>query len=226
MTPFRATYVPLLNYSEWLSIKNFFRMKLPAGEVKPLLLFTSHPPVITVGKRGKREHLLLDNEDCRRIPVFYVDRGGDVTLHDEGQINFYPLIKYEYGKRVERFVKKLELTVCYLLESYGIGVRLEEKFPGVWTDKGKIAAVGMSLKGGVVTDGVALYVNTNKELFKCIVPCGLKRGIASMRDFLKSVPDREEIVQRWTGILSSVFGVTIEYLPFYEIKELKNGLEI
>ena len=47
-----------------------------------------HPPVYTLGRNGKMEHLLNPGE----IPVIHIDRGGQVTYHGPGQLIAYILI--------------------------------------------------------------------------------------------------------------------------------------
>jgi lipoyl(octanoyl) transferase len=45
-------------------------------------LLVEHPPVITMGKSGKDEHLLLDKEHLKdkNIQYYKIDRGGDITF--------------------------------------------------------------------------------------------------------------------------------------------------
>ncbi len=61
------------------------------------LLFVEHPPVYTLGKSGKMDHVLI-NEDERRekgIQFFQTNRGGDITFHGAGQVVGYPIIDLE-----------------------------------------------------------------------------------------------------------------------------------
>ena len=58
------------------------------------LLWVEHPPVITLGKSGKNEHLLLDENQLRAKGIAYypTNRGGDITFHGPGQIVGYPIL--------------------------------------------------------------------------------------------------------------------------------------
>ncbi|MFY7979657.1 MAG: lipoyl protein ligase domain-containing protein, partial [Sediminibacterium sp.] len=47
------------------------------------LLFVEHPPVYTLGKNGKEEHVLISEKDRLKkgIEYFHINRGGDITFH-------------------------------------------------------------------------------------------------------------------------------------------------
>ncbi|HUP13296.1 MAG TPA: hypothetical protein VM187_13815, partial [Niastella sp.] len=46
------------------------------------LLFVEHPPVYTLGKSGKEEHVLINKDErtARGIQFFHTNRGGDITF--------------------------------------------------------------------------------------------------------------------------------------------------
>ena len=52
------------------------------------LVFCEHPHVYTLGKSGKPEHLLLDEDGLRAMNAVYypINRGGDITYHGPGQL--------------------------------------------------------------------------------------------------------------------------------------------
>ncbi|MGC1406641.1 MAG: hypothetical protein WA938_07885, partial [Candidatus Dormiibacterota bacterium] len=59
------------------------------GELaEDVLLLLEHPPVYTMGRGGKAEHLLNGEEGLRAsgAEYFEVDRGGSVTYHGPGQL--------------------------------------------------------------------------------------------------------------------------------------------
>ena len=83
-------------------------------EIPDLLLFLEHPHVITLGRRGNRSHLIASPAvlESMKIPLFHVERGGDVTYHGPGQIVIYPIINLkEYGYRLVRYVTQLEEVI-------------------------------------------------------------------------------------------------------------------
>ncbi|MBO9640942.1 MAG: lipoyl(octanoyl) transferase, partial [Siphonobacter aquaeclarae] len=60
--------------------------RLPETEQVPTtnyLFFVQHPPVFTLGKSGKPEHLLEDEHVLQEqgIQYYKINRGGDITYH-------------------------------------------------------------------------------------------------------------------------------------------------
>lgn len=61
------------------------------------LLFCEHPPVYTLGKSGKKEHVLMSDAELEQqgIAFFHTNRGGDITFHGLQQIVGYPILDLE-----------------------------------------------------------------------------------------------------------------------------------
>jgi lipoyl(octanoyl) transferase len=147
------------------------------------LLFVEHPHVITIGRDGHRENLLAPEATLRQagIELYETDRGGDVTYHGPGQIVAYPIIDLREWKRdVGAFVRAIEQVLIDTLADFGIPSRRIAGLTGVWTDQGKIAAIGVHLSRWVSTHGWALNVSTDLRYFEHIVPCGLAKPVTSM----------------------------------------------
>src|SRR3546814_816463 len=78
-------------FNETVRIKTGNR-QLPDGMAPVItpdyLVFCEHPHVFTLGKSGKVDHLLLDEEALTKVNAsFYkINRGGDITYHGPGQI--------------------------------------------------------------------------------------------------------------------------------------------
>ena len=67
----------------------------------------------------------------------------------------------------------------------------------MWTEAGKIAAMGIRVSAGVSLHGFALNVNTDLASFGLIVPCGIQdRPVASMSALLGRELDLEEVADR------------------------------
>ena len=58
------------------------------------LILCEHPPLITVGRKGSRAHILCGPEElcARRWPIRWVNRGGGCLLHLPGQLAVYPIL--------------------------------------------------------------------------------------------------------------------------------------
>lgn len=128
-----------------------------------------HPRIFTLGKAGKREHIL----DAGDIPVINVDRGGQVTYHGPGQIVVYLLLDLNrLGIGVRELVTCLETALVDTLAEYGIKAASKKEAPGVYVDGRKIAAVGLRVRKGCCFHGIALNVEMDLEPFARINPCG------------------------------------------------------
>ena len=135
------------------------------------LWFLEHPPVFTLGRNGRREHLHNSGE----IPVLEVDRGGQVTYHGPGQLVVYTLLDLNRRQLgVQSLVRKLEQAVIDLCADYGIESQRREKAPGVYVDHRKLAALGLRVRKGCAFHGLSLNIDMDLAPFAMIDPCGYK----------------------------------------------------
>nr|MBC7613343.1 lipoyl(octanoyl) transferase [Pseudopedobacter sp.] len=82
-------------FADTIAIKTKNRNHPEEEEITPnQLVFVEHPPVYTLGKSGKPEHLLLDEKGLKEKQATYykINRGGDITYHGPGQIVGYPIL--------------------------------------------------------------------------------------------------------------------------------------
>eukprot|EP01035_Chromulina_nebulosa_P008428 gene8428-11421_t len=102
------------------------------------LLFCEHPHVYTLGKSGKPENLLVDEEGLKNIHATYykINRGGDITYHGFGQMVVYPIWDLEtyFYTDIHRFLRDLEEVVIMTLADYGIEAGRVDGLTGVWID--------------------------------------------------------------------------------------------
>jgi lipoyl(octanoyl) transferase len=164
-----------------------------------LLLVEHDPPVITVSRRrGARRHLTAtDGElEAAGVEVAETDRGGDITYHGPGQLVAYPILDLNVLRlRVHSYMRFLEQVVIDALARFGIRGRRDPGATGVWTDSGKICAMGVRVSRWVSMHGLALNVTTNLDHFDLIVPCGLAgRAVTSVGALLGDAgPDLETV---------------------------------
>lgn len=178
-----------VSYAEAERIQAALVRRRRAGDIGDQLLLLEHPHVITLGTASDEEHVLLDEADRRLlgIELFESGRGGDVTYHGPGQIVGYPILALAEERRdLHRYVRDLERVLIDALATFGIDGKREEGLTGVWTDAGKVAAIGVRVSSGWITShGFALNVATDLSYFASIVPCGIHgRTVISMRSIL------------------------------------------
>ena len=182
------------------------------------LLFCEHPHVYTLGKSGKPENLLVDDEGLKEINATYykINRGGDITYHGYGQMVVYPIWDLEtyFYTDIHRFLRDLEEAVILTMKHYGIIAGRLEGFTGVWIDPEipekarKICAMGIRCSRWVTMHGIALNVNTDLSYFDYIVPCGIDdKAVTSMKKELNRHIDLTEVKQTFSFYLSQVFGI-------------------
>lgn len=203
-----------VEYEDWLRIQSSFQEARADGRVGDALFLVEHPPVLTLGRGGKRAHVLASPAvlAARRVQVFETDRGGDVTFHGPGQIVGYPILQLEGSRRdVRRYVRDLEEVVIRVLASRGIVGRREARWPGVWVGEGekvrKVAAVGVHLSRWVTSHGFALNVSTDLSWFDLIIPCGIRgAGVSSVSAELGVRVDPRDLEAAVAERFAEVFG--------------------
>lgn len=205
----RAAYRPTLALQEqlWEKVRT-------AEEDLGYLVFVEHePPVITLGRSAKPEHLLKPREELLRagIEVHATGRGGDVTYHGPGQLVAYPIVRIEqHSAGVRDYVRRLEEAVIRAAAAYGIAARRIERMTGVWTEAGKVAAIGVAIRRGVSLHGLALNVNNDLSGFDLIVPCGLHgRPVTSLARLLGRPITVAEVQPRLTQCLAETLNFDV-----------------
>jgi lipoyl(octanoyl) transferase len=150
------------------------------------LWLVEHPPVYTLGRNGKLEHLRSPGQ----IPVQHVDRGGQVTYHGPGQVVMYALLDLtRRGKGVRQLVHALENAVIRLLHEYDILAEARHDAPGVYVQDRKIAALGLRVRHGCSYHGLSLNVAMDLEPFGRINPCGYAdMAVTQLRDLGIEMP--------------------------------------
>jgi lipoate-protein ligase B len=198
-----------VQYSEALDLQMQICESKKQGFVRDVLLLLEHPPTITLGRSGNANHLLVSDNYLKSHGVGFwnVDRGGDVTFHGPGQLVGYPILSLSAGERdVRGYMRNLEESLIRLLASYGIVSRRDSQFTGVWTDDGKIAAMGVHISRWITRHGFALNVNTDLSFYNLIVPCGISgRGVSSMKKQLSHPVEMSEVAARYIKEFEIVF---------------------
>ncbi len=199
----------LMEYQKAWDLQRAFWQRRVEGSLPDLLLLLEHRPVITLGRRGNRSHLLASEEVLKHldISVFHVERGGDITYHGPGQLVAYPILDLKsYGYRLVRYIDQLEEVTLRVLKDFGIEGRRDAPNRGVWVMGEKIASIGVAIKRWVSFHGIALNYATELNHFDLIHPCGLVgQKITSMAGILKRPVSREAVVWSFRGHFKEMF---------------------
>jgi lipoyl(octanoyl) transferase len=195
-----ALHLGLVPYATALHLQRTLLQLRKTGRIDNTLLLLEHPPVITLGRNAKLDHVLASPEFLaqRGVELFEIDRGGDVTFHGPGQLVAYPIFdlrSFESKIGAVEFVRRLEEVLIRTCADFAIPTQPIKGMTGVWTyalrnkPEAKIAAIGVHISRGVTTHGFALNVSTGLDYFTLIVPCGLTgKPVTSMeRELQKSL---------------------------------------
>ena len=180
-----------------------------------LLILCEHPPVVTLGRSTKPGNLLASPEYLSAVGVQLreVERGGDVTVHEPGQLVVYPIVDLEqHRKDLHWYLRRVEETIIVALRELGLDATRVEGLTGVWTDGRKIASIGVHARDWVTWHGVALNVQNDLSTFAHVVPCGIDQvtmtTVARECELLGlRVPSMDEVRDAVVRAFAVVFGL-------------------
>ena len=160
----------LIGYAAALDIQQQLVTELRDGGPETLLLL-EHPPVYTVGAGGSLANVIDPNVSVQRV-----NRGGDVTYHGPGQLVGYPILDLAArGRDLHRYLRFLEGFLVELCEALQVASFPVPGRTGVWTERGKLAAIGVGVRRWVSMHGFSLNVSADTSAFDAINPCGMPR---------------------------------------------------
>src|SRR6185437_7236760 len=144
-------------------------------EITDTLVLVEHPDVITLGRRQSSQANVLAAGD---IPVFEIERGGDVTYHGPGQLVGYPILALDDRERdLHAYLRNLEEGLIGVCADVGVSGRRNPGWTGVWIGDRKVASLGIAVRRWVTMHGFALNVATELSRFAAINPCGLDAAV-------------------------------------------------
>lgn len=198
-----------------LKIKNRPLSLIDQSPTENYVLFVEHPHVYTLGKSGKQDHLLLDEEGLHAHDAQYykINRGGDITYHGPGQLVGYPILDLDnFFTDIHKYLRFLEEAIILSLANYGIEAGRITGLTGVWIDHidqkrpRKICALGVKSSRWVTMHGFAFNVNTDLSYFKHIIPCGIDdKAVTSLHLELGRAVDMQEVKEQVKKHLIDLF---------------------
>ena len=143
---------------------------------RDLFLLVEHPLVFTLGRHADRGHLGLSEAVLRErgAELARIERGGEVTCHNPGQLVVYPIVHLRQARLpVRDHVERLEEVMLRIASDQGVVAGRDPRNRGVWKGGRKLGSVGVAVRHGVAFHGLALNVANDLEPFTWINPCGL-----------------------------------------------------
>ena len=167
-----------IGYSDAINIQERLVGERLLGSIGDRILLLEHPSVITQGKRDCLEDFLSSEEEIRAagIEIVRVDRGGRLTYHGPGQLVAYFIFDVTSYGGIKQFVRLIEDVLIGVCADAAIEAGRDPEHPGVWVGRDKIAAIGLHVRKGISSHGIALNVCCDLDSFKHIVPCGIQAG--------------------------------------------------
>ena len=217
------SYKPTWDYQEELLLKSTQLKSINRANEQPAnqantehrLLMVEHPPVFTLGKSGKREHVLVSEEQLQNLGIefYHINRGGDITYHGLQQVVGYPILDLDKFKTdLGWYLRSLEEVIIQVLAEYGLEGDRSSGETGVWLSPEdpfmarKICAMGIKCSRWITMHGFALNVNTDLSHFEYIVPCGIQgKAVTSLEKELGRKVDYAEVKQKIKFHFEQVF---------------------
>jgi lipoyl(octanoyl) transferase len=154
------------------------------------LLFVEHPHVLTLGKSGDSENVIVSPARLAELGVDYfpINRGGDITYHGPGQLVAYPILDLDqFFTDIHKYLRFLEEAIIRTCADFGVEAGRIQGQTGVWVDveagngARKICAFGVKCSRWVTMHGLAFNVDSDLNFFDLIIPCGISdKGVTSL----------------------------------------------
>jgi len=207
------SYQPTWDYQETLLAKNTAIKSLAREHNEDVKLtntehrfiMVEHPPVFTLGKNGKREHVLVSEEQLEKLGIefFHINRGGDITYHGPQQIVGYPILDLDKFKTdLGWYLRSLEQVIIDTIAEYGLIGERSAGETGVWLEPEnpfmarKICAMGIKCSRWITMHGFALNV-----------PCGISNcQVCNLKQFAINV-DFEQVKKAISQTFAEIFNL-------------------
>ena len=202
-TPLPFEWLGRRSYEPTWALLQQRAVAVAAAEASEIIWSCEHEPVYTTGRRA------VDNrrQPALPAPLVYTDRGGETTFHGNGQVMLYPIVHLKQRHITpKRYVSLLEQSAINLLATAGVKADRRCGLPGVWTNEGKIVAIGLRIQNGVAYHGMALNVDVAPEWFSAINPCGTGKKSVNLSDYAAKPAPLALIAAQWGDQLNLLLG--------------------
>ena len=175
------------------------------------LVLCEHPSVITLGRTTQQGSVVVDSDvlKLQHVEVVEINRGGEATVHNPGQLVGYPIFNLTRTKPdLHWFLRTIEQCIIDVLHEYEVVGGRVDGLTGVWIDgTRKICAIGIHCSRWITSHGFALNVNNDLGLFDAIIPCGIRdKGVTSLEAETGRVIEMRELRTKIVDAFRKNFG--------------------
>jgi lipoyl(octanoyl) transferase len=205
----RFVYLEVIGFEEALRIQETTVQQVAEGTSAETVYLLEHPHVFTCGRGGSEANLLRTSDwEGNPINLCRTNRGGDVTYHGPGQLVGYPHLDLRRRDGdVHRYLRELEECLIGTVAEFGVAAFRREGLTGAWTEKGKLASIGIGVRRWVTMHGFALNVSTDLRYFGLINPCGMVAcPVVSLSSLLGQPVEMRAVKEIFTHHFKARFG--------------------
>ncbi len=237
-----AEYIDLgvTDYLETFKLQEKLAEKRAKDEIPDTILISEHYPTVNFGSREihntfskilekeiKKQGIEFTKENAinylkkeKEIDFSQTSRGGGATFIGKGQINFYPIVKYERISQalmgIDKYKGIIDDIMNSVLKSYELNINIHTDSRNqdkdaknsirkdIWINKDgkdyKLGGKGIHTAKGVAYHGFNFYVKKEStEGFKYVNPCGYSSGelgVMSIEEALGKKIDLNDFKQK------------------------------
>lgn len=201
---------PLIDYRRAWEMQDRLAAARAAGRVPDVVWLLEHPPTFTSGRHGRRADLFLSDDALAAAGGTFVevDRGGQMTWHGPGQSVGYAICDLRPGRRVRAFVEALVGAMAEAAALPGAGPG--DDAMGLYVEGRKLGSVGIRVRGGVTTHGLALNRDPDLDWFRVMTACGAPGVAATSIAAEGGDPERERVEEALAGALGERLDLRLE----------------
>lgn len=203
----------IIDYNKSYLIQKENLILVKSGNCDGVIIMAEHLPVFTIGRSSSSDNFLLSRDKIKSLgaDIVYTDRGGDITFHGPGQLVAYPIFNLNmHGRDMHKFLRSIEDAIICLLAEYSIRSFRVPGRTGCWTDKGKIASIGIGASSWTSYHGMALNANTDLKFFDMINPCGYKDiKMTSMQEIIGQHIGMQTLKLRLLSSFEEIFKIKL-----------------
>ena len=228
-----ACWLGRFDYFDAMNLQNLLHSNILNRKSNYTILFLEHNEVLTLGSTERiSSNAFKDLKEIYQKKGYMVaksSRGGQVTLHNPGQLVCYPLLNIKkYFSGIIEYVNFLEEIIIKTLNVYGIDGHRVSKRRGVWVgglenerfnvnknpSGEKIGAIGLKIVRNVSMHGFSLNINNDLEMYNSFTPCGRESlNVTSLGEKTKIKYDLYKVSKEIVKNMEIELNTKINFIP-------------